>query len=117
MPRPHRNRRPPGVVHVSCTGRGAHSRVPFRPDLRMIRTGDGQVRTMWNRRQGPGPVTGFGAADGLEIFEVRCGTCGRHFKRHEDKLGTIIVALAEFQGIRSDDNTAIVLDISLIERA
>lgn len=117
MPRPRRNRRPPGQVRVICTGRGKHDRVPFRPDLRIIRTSDGQVHVMWDRRQGPGPVTGFGAADGLETFEVRCGTCGRHFKCHEDRLGTIIAALAAFQGIRGDDNTPIVLDISLIERA
>jgi hypothetical protein len=116
VPRPPRGRRPPGVVHVSCTGRGVHDRVPFRPDLRLVRR-DGQVRVMWNRRQGPGPVTGFGAADGLKTFEVQCGTCGRHFKRHEDMVGVIIQALAEHQGIRGDDNTAIVLDISLIERA
>lgn len=117
MPRPRRNRRPPGVVHVSRTGRGVHDTVPFRPDLRIIRTSDGQVRVMHDRRQGPGPVTDFRAADGLDTFEVRCGTCGRHFKRHEDKLAVIIQVLAEFQGIRGDDNTAIVLDISLIERA
>jgi DNA-directed RNA polymerase subunit RPC12/RpoP len=54
---------------------------------------------MWDRRQGPGPVTDFRAADGLETFEVRCGTCGRHFKRREDKLGVIIQALAAHQGI------------------
>jgi len=72
---------------------------------------------MWNRRQGSGPVTDFQAADGLETFEVKCGTCRRHFKRHEDKLVVIIRALAEYQGIRGDDNTPIVLDISMIERA
>jgi hypothetical protein len=117
VPRPPRGRRPPGVVHVSCTGRGKHSRVPFRSHLRMIRPGDGQVRVMWNRRQGPGPVTGFGAADGLDTYEIRCRTCSRHFKCHEDRLGVIIAALAEHQGIRGDDNRPIVLDISLIERA
>lgn len=117
MPRPRRNRRPPGVVHVVCTGRGKHNRVPFRPDLRMIRASDGQVRIMWNRRQGPGPVTGFGAADGLDTYDIRCGSCGRHFKCHEDRLAVIIAAMAEFQGVRGDDNTPIVLDISMIERA
>jgi len=116
VPRPRRNRRPPGVVHVICTGRGTHDRVPFRPDLRVIRH-DGQVRVMWNRRQGSGPVTDFGAADGLRTFEVRCRTCGRHFKRHEDKLTVILAALATYQGISGDDNTPIVLDISMIERA
>jgi len=116
VPRPPRKRRPPGVVHVICTGRGKHSRVPFRPDLRLIRSG-GQVRIMWNRQQGPGPVTDFKAADGLETFEVRCGTCGRHFKRHEDKLAVTALVLAEHQGIRGDDNTPITIDISMIERA
>jgi hypothetical protein len=116
VPRPRRNRRPPGQVHVICTGRGAHDPVPFRPDLRLVHR-DGQVRVMHDRRQGPGPVTDFRAADGLDTFEVRCGTCGRHFKRHEDKLAVIIQALAAYQGIGGDDNTPIVLDISLIERA
>jgi hypothetical protein len=116
VPRPHRNRRPPGVVHVVCTGRGTHDKVPFRPDLRAIRH-DGQVRIMWNRRQGSGPVTDFKATDGLETFEVKCGTCGRHFKRHEDKLVVTIRVLAEYQGIAGDDNTPIVLDISMIDRA
>jgi hypothetical protein len=103
-------------VHVICTGRGKHSRVPFRPDLRLIRS-DGQALVMWNRAQGPGPVTNFGAADGLHTFEVSCGTCGRHFKCHEDRLAVIIDALANYQGIGAGDNTIITLDISTIERA
>ena len=74
VPRPRRNRRPPGQVHVICTGRSVHNPVPFRPDLRLLRR-DGQVRVQWDRRQGTGPITDFRAADGLETFEVRCGTC------------------------------------------
>lgn len=116
MPRPPRNRRPPGVVHMSCTGRGRHDRVPFRPDLRLVGR-DGEIRVMWNRRQGPGPITGFGAADGLETVEVRCGTCGRHFKCHEDRFVVIVLALAQHQGIGDDDNTPVTVDISAIERA
>jgi hypothetical protein len=116
MPRPRRNRRPPGVIHVLCTGRGKHDPVPFRPDLRLVRRDD-KVRVMWNRRQAPGPVTYFHAADGLETFEVRCGTCGRHFKRHEDKFSVIVLALAVYQGISGDDNRPIIVDISMIERA
>jgi len=59
----------------------------------MIRTGDGQVRVIWNRRQGPGPVTAFAAADGLDTYDIRCGSCRRHFKCHEARLGVIIADL------------------------
>jgi hypothetical protein len=47
---------------------------------------------------------------------TRCGTCGRHYKRREDKLGVIAMALADHQGITGDDNTPVILDISRIER-
>ncbi len=116
MPRPRRNRRPPGNVRVVCTGRGGHDLVPLRPDLQILGAG-GQIRIKWNRAQGPGPVTGFSAADGLRTYETRCATCGRHFKCRENKLGIIVMALAGHQGIAGDDNTPIVLDISMVERA
>lgn len=116
MPRPRRNRRPPGQVHVLCTGRGAHDPVPLRPDLQVYEAG-GRLRIRWNAGQGPGPVTGFHDADDLKTYETRCGTCGRYFKRREDKLGAIVMAIADHQGITGDDNTPVIIDISRIERA
>lgn len=115
MPRPRRNRRPPGQVHVICTGRGKHDSVPLRP-VHLYEVG-GELRIKWNTRQGPGPVTGFYDAEGRQTYETRCGTCGRHFKRREDKLGAIVTALAIHQGITGNDNTPVILDISRIERA
>lgn len=117
MPRPRRNRRPPGNVHVICTGRSEHNTVPFPPDVQLYEDDEGRLRIRWNRRQGPGPVTGFSDADGLQTYEARCGTCGRHFKSREDKFGLIAMALAGYQCITGDDNTPVVLDFSRIERA
>ena len=116
MPRPRRTRRPPGSVHVICTGRGKHNPVPLRPDLQFFEAG-GKLHIRWDRRQGTGPVTGFSDTDGLQTYETRCSTCGRHFKRREDRLGLIVIVLAGHQGIRGDDNTPVVLDISMVERA
>jgi len=62
-------------------------------------------------------VTGFHDADGLQTYETRCGTYGRHYKRREDKFGAIVMALAVHQGITGDDNTPVIVDISRIERA
>jgi hypothetical protein len=67
--------------------------------------------------QGPAPVTGFSDADGLQTYETRCGTCGRHFKCREDRLGTIAQALAAHQGITPTGNTPVIIDISRIEMA
>jgi hypothetical protein len=115
VPRPRRNRRPPGNVHVLCTGRDKHDAVPLRP-VQLYEAG-GELRIMWNASQGPGPVTGFHDAGGRQTYETRCGTCGRHFKCREDKLGLIVMALAVHQGITGDDNTPVIVDISRIERA
>ena len=41
MPRPRRNRRPPGQVHVVCTGRGTHDEVQFPPPLQIVDHGAG----------------------------------------------------------------------------
>ena len=51
MPRPRHKRRPPGNVHVCCTGRGTHGEVGFPPPLQLIADGD-QVRVVWDSRQG-----------------------------------------------------------------
>ena len=117
MPRPRRNRRPPGNVHVCCTGRGTHDTVRFLPDVQLYEDDQGRIRIRWNRAQGPGPVTGFSDAGGLQTYDKRCGTCGRHFKRREDKFGLIAMALAEYQGITGNSATPIILDISRIEKA
>lgn len=117
MPRPRRNRRPPGNVHVICTGRGEHDAVPFLPDLQLYKDDRGRICIRWNRGQRPGPVTAYSDADGLQTYEAKCGTCGRHLKRREDKFGAIAMALAIHQGITGDDNTPVIVDISRIERA
>ena len=114
MSRPRRKPRPPGNVQVICTGRGRHNRVPLRTG-QLVRVGD-EVRLVWDTREGPPPVTPFAAVDGTETCEVRCGTCGRHLKRHDDWLVQAALALAEHQGIAGDNSTPIELDISLIER-
>jgi hypothetical protein len=115
--RQRRTRRPPGNVHVICTGRGEHDLVPFPPALQIWEDADGRLRIRWNQHQGPGPVTGFSDADGLQTYDKKCRTCGRHFKRREDKVGLIAMTLAQHQGITGDDNTPVILDISRIERA
>jgi hypothetical protein len=116
VPRPRRNRRPPGNAHLICTGRGDHGTVSLSPAIQFYEDDQGRLRIRWDRRQGPGPVTGYSDKDGLRTCEVRCGTCGRHLKRREDKLGLIAMALAGFQGITGNDNTPITIDISRIER-
>lgn len=117
MPRPPRKRRPPGNVHVVCTGRGEHDTVRFLPDVQLYEDDQSRIRIRWNRDQGPGPVTGYSDADGLQTYEANCGTCGRHLKRREDKFGLTAMALADYQGTTGNDNTPIILDISRIERA
>lgn len=116
MPRPRRKRCPPGNVLVSCTGRGAHAEVEFLPPLQLYVDGD-RVGIRWNSRTGEAPVTGWRAAGGWQTFEWRCTSCRRHWKRNEDDLAAIALALAGEQGISGDDNTPIRLDISMIERA
>ena len=117
MPRPRRARRPPGNVQVVCTGRGSHDAVPFPPDVQLYEDDQGRIRIRWNRAQGSGPVTAYSDADGLQTYEARCGTCGRHFKRREDRFGAVAMALAAHQGVTGDDNTPVTVDISRIERA
>jgi len=116
VPRPPRKPRPPGVVHVVCTGRGEHSTVRFLPDVQLWEDDQGRLRIKWDTRQGQGPVTGFYDTDGLQTYDKKCGTCGRHFKRREDKFGAIAMALAELQGITDNSSKPIILDISRIER-
>jgi hypothetical protein len=101
---------------VICTARGDHGEVRFPPDVQLYEDDQGRLRIRWDRRQGPGPVTGYSDADGLRTYEARCGTCGRHFKRREDKFWLIAMALAGFQGITDNDNTPITIDISRIEK-
>ncbi len=115
MSRPRRKPRPPGNVQIICTGRGRHNRVPLRT-LQLVRAGDGAA-LVWNTREGPAPVTPFAAPGDVGTYDLKCGTCGRHLKRHEDWLVKAALALAEQQGVRGSDNTPIVLDVSLIERA
>ena len=50
-------------------------------------------------------------------FEFTCGSCGRHWKRHEDEFIIVAFALADHQGITGDDSTPITMDISHIENA
>jgi hypothetical protein len=116
VPRPRRKPRPPGSIRVVCTGRGKHDPVRFPPPLQLYDEGD-RVRIKRDSRKGPAPVTPFHAADGLDTYDFKCGTCGRHWKRHEDEFITIAFALADHQGIRGDDNTPITVDISRIENA
>jgi hypothetical protein len=81
--------------------------------------GEHPIRITWDSRMEIAPVTSFHAADGLNTFEFTCGSCGRHWKRHEDEF--IIVAFAfafaDHQGITGDDSTPITMDISHIENA
>ena len=72
MPRPRRNRRPPGNVHVVCTGRGKHDAVPFPPDLQIVGR-HGPVPS-GGTGPGPGPVTGIPRRR-PEDLEAKCGTC------------------------------------------
>ena len=116
MPRPRRKRRPPGNVHVCCTGRGTHGEVGFPPPLQLIADGD-QVRIVWDSRQGKAPVTPFRSGGGEQTFDFNCPKCLTHLKRRGDWLARATLALAGFQGISGDDNTPIMLDISMIERA
>ena len=117
MPRPRRKRRPPGNVHVCCTGRGSHDLVTLPPPLQLYADGD-RVRIRWNSHQGDAPVTGFrGGGEGLQTFEFQCTSCRRHWKRNKDNLVAIALTLAREQGISGDDNTPIRMDISMIERA
>lgn len=117
MPRPRRKPRPPGNAVAFCTGRGAHKRKHLRR-LQLVADG-GRVAIAWDQREGPPPETGFRAADGRKTFELVCPVCQprRHFKRREDDLVTIVVALGRQQGLTGSDNTPVEVDISLIERA
>jgi hypothetical protein len=115
VPRPRRNRRPPGNVHVVCAGRSTHDPVQFSPPLQIIDDG-GRLLVRWDRSGGAGPITDFRASDGLNTLEFKCTACPRHWKRREDEFGKIAVALAVHQGITGDDNTPVVVDISRIER-
>lgn len=116
MPRSRRKPRPPGSIRVVCTGRGKHDPVRFPPPLQLYDEGD-RVRIRRDSRKGPAPVTPFHASDGLDTYDFKCGTCGWHFKRHEDDFAEIALAFAVHQGITGDDNTVIVIDFSRIERA
>lgn len=115
MSRPRRKRRPPGNVLVCCTGRGKHDLVRLRT-LQLRIDGD-RVRVYWDQREGAAPETGFRADGDVKTFEFQCGTCRRNPKFREDRLVEIARVLAEHQGIRGDDNTPIVLDISMVEKA
>ncbi len=115
MSRPRRSPASPGRVAVVCTGRGRHNRVPLGT-LQLRRDGEA-VRLVYNTREGPAPVTPFAAPNDIATYDLKCGTCGRHLKRHEDWLIQTAFALAGHQGISGDDSTPIVLDISTIERA
>jgi len=89
--------------------------VPLRT-LQLRRDGEA-VRLVYNTREGPAPVTPFAAPNDIATYDLKCGTCGRHLKRHEDWLIPTAFARAGHQGISGDDSTPIVLDISTIERA
>lgn len=115
MPRPRRNRRPPGQVHVICGGRGTHDAVQFPPPLQIVDHG-GQLIVKRDGRRGAAPITDFRANDGLNTLEFKCTSCPRHFKRREDEFAEIALALAVHQGIKGNDNTPIIIDISRIER-
>ena len=118
MPRPRRKPRPPGSIRVICTGRGKHDPVRFRPPLQLRPSaGDPPVRVIWDSHWGTAPITAFHGADGQNTFEFMCRTCGRCWKRREDDLVTIALALAGHQGIEGDSRTPITIDVSRIERA
>ena len=118
MSRPRRKPRPPGNVRVVCTGRGKHDPVRFKPPLQLqLAAGEHPIRITWDSRMEIAPVTSFHAADGPNTFEFTCGSCGRHWKRHEDEFIIVAFALADHQGITGDDSTPITMDISHIENA
>ena len=70
--------------------------MPLRT-LQLRRDGEA-VRLVYNTREGPALVTPFAAPNDIATYDLKCGTCGRHLKRHEDWLIQTAFALAGHQG-------------------
>lgn len=105
-------------MEIICTGRGDpdHDRKHLEA-LQMIHE-NGHIRFEWVPRGQLAriPVTGHRRGEErLHTVDVRCGTCRRHLKRHEEDFTVIVQALAEQQGTHGEK--PVIVDISLTEKA
>lgn len=118
MTRARRRPAAPNLVQVICTGRGEPDHGVNRlADLRGVLEGD-LLRFQWVPRGkgGAGPITGRRrGADGWHTIEIRCGTCGRNFQRHEEDFGELVRVLAAAQGTSGE--RPVPVDISRIENS
>lgn len=114
MPRPRRRRRPPGNAVVICTGRGQHKRHRIRR-IQLAAEG-GRITVLWDQREGPAPVAAY-REDGGRTLAFACPACRRDWKRGDDMVAQIVIALGRMQGLQGADNTPVTVDISRIDRA
>lgn len=114
MPRHRRKPRPPGNGVIFCTGRGTHKRRHIRRFGLAVE--GGKVVIMWDLREGDPPVAAY-REDGGKTLTLPCLTCKRDWRRSEDDLVLIVIALGRAQARTDDDNTPVPVDISRLERA
>ena len=114
MPRPRRKPRPQGSALVVCTGRGDHDWQSFRRITATVVAG--RLTITWDQREGPGPVVTY-REDGTRTLGWKCPSCGRDWKRWDQDMAAIVIAIAQALGAREPGDTTVELDISRIDRA